>query len=156
MVSKSRNLTIRVSEETTGKYYCRAVTIGFPEITAEAYVYIKGKPVIRQHPNHFGMLGDTVRLDCNIYSIPKPDKITWSFNSREIGLDSEEGYQVWLISQKNKNVWYSSLKPTKTTKVIFSSARLEDMQPIRLSGFLTPLLSIRKTIHGRAIITWQL
>lgn len=73
---------------------CKAFTNGFTEITSDAYVYIKRKPVIRRQPVHFGILGDNIRLDCIVYSIPKPEKITWSFNGRVLGLESMEEYSV--------------------------------------------------------------
>lgn len=94
VVSRSPNLIIRVNEETTGKYHCKAHTDSFPDITAEANVYMKGKPVILRQPVQFGVPGDNIRLDCIVYSIPKPERIMWSFNGRELGIESSEGFKV--------------------------------------------------------------
>lgn len=94
IVSRSSNLTIRVNEETTGKYYCKGHTDSFPDIIAEANVYMKGKPVILRQPVQFGVPGDNIKLDCIVYSIPKPERIMWSFNGRELGIESSEEYKV--------------------------------------------------------------
>ncbi|TMW40286.1 hypothetical protein DOY81_014634 [Sarcophaga bullata] len=46
VVGASPNLTFSVSNETAGRYYCKANVPGYPEISADAYVYLKGSPTI--------------------------------------------------------------------------------------------------------------
>lgn len=94
LVGRTSNLTVRVTDETIGKYYCKAFTSGFPEISAEAYVYLKGRPIIRRQPIQFGIPGDSIRLDCIVYSIPMPERLTWSFNGREVGSENLQDYTV--------------------------------------------------------------
>lgn len=43
VVSTNPNLSIRVDADTAGRYFCKAQVPGFPEIGAEAAVYLKGK-----------------------------------------------------------------------------------------------------------------
>lgn len=97
MVSKSSNLTIRVNEETTGPYYCKASTAGFADISAEAYVYVKGKPQIRRQPIQLGAVGDSIRLNCLVYSVPMPETVVWSFDGHDISTESTTGYSVSKI-----------------------------------------------------------
>lgn len=42
IVSTSPNLTLRVDHSTAGRYYCKARVPGFPEVGAEASIYLKG------------------------------------------------------------------------------------------------------------------
>lgn len=42
VVSSSPNLTIRVDSQSAGRYYCKAQVPGYPEIRADAAIYLKG------------------------------------------------------------------------------------------------------------------
>lgn len=42
IVGSHSDLTLRVDVETAGRYYCKAHVPGFPEIGAEASIYLKG------------------------------------------------------------------------------------------------------------------
>lgn len=42
-VGRTPNLTLTVDTHTTGRYLCKASVDGYPEIEAEASVFIKGK-----------------------------------------------------------------------------------------------------------------
>ncbi|XP_065202848.1 irregular chiasm C-roughest protein-like isoform X2 [Planococcus citri] len=98
IVGKSSNLTVKVSEETSGKYKCKALTNGFPEISVEASIHMKGRPIIKRQPVQLGIPGDSVRLECNAYSIPAANRITWSFNGREIISDGQD----YSVSEQNE------------------------------------------------------
>lgn len=97
IVARSVNLTVKVSEDTSGKYRCKALTNGFPEISAEASIHMKGKPIIRRQPVQSGIPGDSVRLECNAYSIPVANRVTWSFNGREIVSDGQDFSVSFLV-----------------------------------------------------------
>lgn len=43
VVSTNSELTLRVDSDTAGRYFCKAHVSGFPDIGAEATVYLKGK-----------------------------------------------------------------------------------------------------------------
>ncbi|CAH0546593.1 unnamed protein product [Brassicogethes aeneus] len=90
MVSTTPNLTIRVEHETAGRYYCKAHVNGFPEIGAEAAIYLKGPPSIVSHRTQFGIEGDNVRVECTAFSIPSPERVVWTFNGREVDLHDQD------------------------------------------------------------------
>lgn len=71
IVSNSPNLTMAVSAETVGKYYCKASVMGFPEVGAEATIYLKRAPAIASARRQSGIVGDTVHLHCVAFSVPK-------------------------------------------------------------------------------------
>lgn len=97
MVSTSSNLTLTASQETGGRYYCRAIVHGFPEIGSEANVYLKGPPTIISHRTQFGIPGDNVRLECSAFSIPTPQKVVWTFKGEDVG-DNHQDYSVCNLS----------------------------------------------------------
>ncbi|CAB0007579.1 unnamed protein product [Nesidiocoris tenuis] len=70
----SSNLSLNVNPDTSGRYYCKASVMGFPEIGAEATVYLKGKPQIISHRTQFGVPGDNARVECTAYAVPPPTK----------------------------------------------------------------------------------
>lgn len=78
------NYTTTLTQDTQGKYVCQAHVQGFPTISAEATIHLKGPPSIISQRVQFGVEGDTVRLECLAKSIPLPEKITWTHLGREI------------------------------------------------------------------------
>ncbi|XP_066905947.1 irregular chiasm C-roughest protein [Halyomorpha halys] len=94
VVGTSGNLSLVVTPETTGRYYCKASVIGFPEIGAEATVYMKGKPSIISHRTQYGVPGDNVRIECTAYAVPPPSKVVWSHHGEEIYNDANKEYSV--------------------------------------------------------------
>ncbi|KAK9687436.1 Immunoglobulin I-set domain [Popillia japonica] len=90
IVGSHSDLTLRVDVETAGRYYCKAHVPGFPEIGAEASIYLKGPPSIVSHKTQFGVEGDNVRVECTAFSIPAADKVSWTFNGREVDLHDHD------------------------------------------------------------------
>jgi hypothetical protein len=90
VVGTSANLTLDVDSDTAGRYYCKASVMGFPEVGAEASVYLKGPPTIISHRTQFGIQGDNVRLECVAFSIPKPEHVTWTYNGNEVDADDKD------------------------------------------------------------------
>ncbi|CAG2062908.1 unnamed protein product, partial [Timema podura] len=84
VVGTSVNLTLEVDPDTAGRYYCKASVMGFPEIGAEATIYLKGPPTIISHRTQFGIQGDNVRLECVAFSIPRPDHVMWTYKGNEV------------------------------------------------------------------------
>ena len=93
IVGHSSNLMLIVSRESTGRYYCRAHVPGFPEIGAEAYVRVNGRPSIQRNSVQYGIIGDAARLECSAYSVPLPDRTSWSFNGQTID-STHQDYSV--------------------------------------------------------------
>ncbi|XP_054285218.1 irregular chiasm C-roughest protein-like isoform X3 [Macrosteles quadrilineatus] len=111
VVSTSSNLTITVTHESAGRYFCRATVPGFPDIGAEATIYMKGPPTIISHRTQFGIPGDNVRLECSAFSIPTPQKVVWSFKGEDVGSDQDysvledpltEGIKSTLIIRESR------------------------------------------------------
>lgn len=73
-----------MTPENTGRYYCRAHVPGFPDIGADAYIRMNGRPLIQKNSIQYGLIGDSVRLECSAFSVPSPEKATWSFNGQII------------------------------------------------------------------------
>uniref|UniRef100_A0A1A9WGC4 Ig-like domain-containing protein n=1 Tax=Glossina brevipalpis TaxID=37001 RepID=A0A1A9WGC4_9MUSC len=90
VVGTSANLTLKVTTEAAGRYYCKAVVDGFPEIGAEATVYVKRAPIITSHKVQFGAVGHRAKIDCLAFSIPKAEKILWSYEGKIINMSSAD------------------------------------------------------------------
>ncbi|XP_068624517.1 irregular chiasm C-roughest protein-like [Battus philenor] len=83
-VGKSTNLTVTVSKESAGQYWCRASVDGYQDIETPAMVFVKGPPKILSNKTQYGVEGDSVRIECISFSVPKPDFVIWSFGGNEI------------------------------------------------------------------------
>lgn len=94
VVGTSPNLTFAVSHENSGRYYCKASIMGFAEIGAEASVYLKGAPSIRSSRRQFGIPGDTARVECIAFSVPKAKHVIWTFNGHEINTSNDHDYSI--------------------------------------------------------------
>jgi hypothetical protein len=94
VVSTSTNLTIRVSQETIGRYLCKASVPGFPDISEQATVYLKGPPTITSSRRQFGTVGETARVECIAFSIPKARHVGWTFNGREINGTLDDDFSI--------------------------------------------------------------
>ncbi|XP_063704901.1 irregular chiasm C-roughest protein [Culicoides brevitarsis] len=94
VVATTTNLTFAVTHENSGRYYCKASIMGFPEIGAEASVYLKGPPSIRSPRRQFGITGDNARLECIAFSVPKARHVIWTFNGREINTSNDHDYSI--------------------------------------------------------------
>ncbi|XP_030386521.1 irregular chiasm C-roughest protein [Scaptodrosophila lebanonensis] len=94
VVGTSSNLTFSVSNETAGRYYCKANVPGYAEIAADAYVYLKGSPSIGSARYQYGLVGDTARIECFASSVPRARHVSWTFNGHEISSESGHDYSI--------------------------------------------------------------
>nr|AAN31396.1 cell adhesion molecule RST [Drosophila virilis]AAN31397.1 cell adhesion molecule RST [Drosophila virilis] len=94
VVGTSSNLTFSVSNETAGRYYCKANVPGYAEISADAYVYLKGSPSISSQRSQYGLVGDTARIECFASSVPRARHVSWTFNGQEISSESGHDYSI--------------------------------------------------------------
>uniref|UniRef100_W8AUB9 Irregular chiasm C-roughest protein n=2 Tax=Ceratitis capitata TaxID=7213 RepID=W8AUB9_CERCA len=94
VVGINSNLTFTVSNETAGRYYCKANVPGYKEITTDAYVYLKGSPTIYSPPYQFGWVGDTARIECSATSVPRARHVSWTFNGHEINAEYGHDYSI--------------------------------------------------------------
>ncbi|CAH2061858.1 unnamed protein product, partial [Iphiclides podalirius] len=91
-VGRTANLTLTVDTHTSGRYICKANVDGYPEIEAEAAIYIKGPPKIISNNTQFGSQGDSVNIECAAFSIPRIDNIIWTFEGSEIDAMHDQDY----------------------------------------------------------------
>ncbi|XP_065364987.1 irregular chiasm C-roughest protein [Calliphora vicina] len=90
VVATTANITLKVTADTAGRYYCKAVVDGFPEIGAEATIYVKRAPIITSHKVQFGAVGNRAKIDCLAFSIPKAERILWSYEGKIINMSTAD------------------------------------------------------------------
>lgn len=81
-----------MTHDSAGAYLCRASVPGFADIQAVATVYLKGPPTITSVRRQFGIVGDTARVECVAFSVPRARHVSWTFEGREInpgGMDAD-------------------------------------------------------------------
>ncbi|XP_076359121.1 irregular chiasm C-roughest protein-like [Tachypleus tridentatus] len=83
-----------ITPEKAGKYTCRITVSGFPEISTNVMVYIKGPPTVKAKPVQYGETDQKVEVECSIYSVPSPARITWTKNSQVLEIDNTHGYEI--------------------------------------------------------------
>ncbi|CAN8014760.1 unnamed protein product [Ixodes persulcatus] len=76
-----------------GRYSCRATVPGFPEITQDVHVYVKGPPKVQSPTTQYGVEGEEVRVECVITSVPPPTRVAWSRNT-QANIDNNQGYEI--------------------------------------------------------------
>lgn len=47
-------------------------------------MFFAGPPKITSNKTQYGVEGDSVRIECSSFSIPKPDYVMWTFDGHEI------------------------------------------------------------------------
>lgn len=111
VVGVSSALNLIASNETAGRYYCKAHSIGFPEISAEALVILKGSPKILSPSEQYPVDADVYEIECLAISVPKAKHVSWAFNGVLIDLDKDVDF---------------SLRQTGTHDTIKSTLRIEE------------------------------
>ncbi|XP_022828784.1 irregular chiasm C-roughest protein-like [Spodoptera litura] len=91
-VGKSPNLTITVTPHSAGQYWCKASIENRQDVQAPVMVYIKGPPKIMSNQTQYGVEGDSVRIECVSFAVPKPDYIVWTFEGTEINSYQNQDY----------------------------------------------------------------
>lgn len=110
VVGTNATLSLKVSDDTAGRYYCKASVPGYPELKAESVVYVKRAPSIESPRQQFGARGDTVRVRCAAFSVPKARHVSWSYAGREIQplaasgeADEVDGQQLQQQQQQRRD-----------------------------------------------------
>lgn len=111
VVGGSTTLHLIASNETAGRYYCKAHSIGFPEISAEALVILKGSPKILSPSEQYPVDADVYEIECLAISVPRAKHVSWAFNGVLIDLDKDVDF---------------SLRQTATHDTIKSTLRIEE------------------------------
>ena len=162
--SKSE-LTIEISESTVGKYICRALVEGFPEVEGSAEVLMKGAPhFLDPKELQYGQEGTDIKITCNAFSIPPPDKMLWNITSTGKTVDSKEdpyGKYV-VIDEKRKDgvlstlIVNNALHPTDfdTYTCYVENALGKDELNIKLKRERSlPLIIILSAVIGGILLT---
>ncbi|XP_038217258.1 irregular chiasm C-roughest protein-like isoform X2 [Zerene cesonia] len=92
IVGKSSNLSLTITKQSAGQYWCRASIDGRKDIEAAAMVYVKGPPKITSNQTQYGIEGDSVRIECISFSVPKPDLVIWAYEGNEINSFHNQEY----------------------------------------------------------------
>ncbi|XP_034936679.1 irregular chiasm C-roughest protein-like isoform X2 [Chelonus insularis] len=83
-VATSSNISVVVSPETAGRYYCKAHVPGFPELIGYANIYIRAPPSIVSQRIQYVPDEGVVKVKCTAISVPKAESVVWSFAGREL------------------------------------------------------------------------
>ncbi|XP_050679568.1 irregular chiasm C-roughest protein-like [Leptidea sinapis] len=113
-VGKTSNLTLTVTTQSAGQYWCRASIDGRTDIEAAAVVYLKGPPKIISNETQYGVEGDSVRIECTSFSVPKPSHVIWAYQGNEINSFHNQEY-VFLEESLADRL-------TKSTLIVRNSA----------------------------------
>lgn len=90
------------SNETAGRYFCKANSLGSLEIIAEASVNLKGPPNILSETKQYPQTTTgKYQIECFAVSIPKANHITWSFNGKSINFENEINFSEISIYYPN-------------------------------------------------------
>ena len=85
MIGYSSNLTIIISNTTTGTYTCHVSVTGYDGIEASAHVYQHGPPRIvksEERLEQYWSPGGVVELVCEAVSVPLADTMVWTHNDK--------------------------------------------------------------------------
>lgn len=106
VVGTSSTLHLIASTETAGRYYCKAHSSGFAEISSEALVILKGPPKIISYSNQHPTNSDTYEVECVAIAVPKAKHVSWAFNGILIDADKDLGFSL------RQDVLYDRIKST--------------------------------------------
>lgn len=106
VVGTSSMLHVIASNETAGRYYCKAHSSGFPEISSEALVILKGPPKIISRAEQHPLDSETYEIECIAIAIPKAKHVSWAFNGVLIDADKDLEFSL------RQDVHYDRIKST--------------------------------------------
>lgn len=105
VVGGTETLHVLASNETAGRYYCKAHSNGFAEISAEALIILKGPPKILSHIDQYPADATTHELECIAFAVPKAKHISWAFNGILIDVDKASEYTI-----RENNISHNHIK----------------------------------------------
>ncbi|XP_061725358.1 irregular chiasm C-roughest protein-like isoform X1 [Cydia pomonella] len=91
-VGRTANLTLTLDTHTAGRYICIANVPGYPEIETSGSIFIKGPPKILSNHTQFGSQGDSVKIECAAFAVPRIESIVWTFDGKEIDSIHDQDY----------------------------------------------------------------
>nr|QRF78350.1 KIRREL [Halicryptus spinulosus] len=107
VLSTTPTLNIQqVSQQTAGRYICRAAVPNFPDVAAEVVIYIKGPPKIVSSSIQKAQEGSNAEMICQIEGMPLPKVVIWSRHGKALD-PADDRYTI--ISEEYTNVHVNKL-----------------------------------------------
>ncbi|KAG5311134.1 KIRR1 protein, partial [Acromyrmex insinuator] len=146
MVANSPNISVVVSSDTAGRYYCKARVHGFPELTGHANIYIRAPPSIVSQRIQYVPDEGVVKVKCTAISVPKAESVVWSFAGRELNFTSNN--TPFYVQEE-----YAAERVVSTVTLLDPiSTYFGDYNCTVTNSFGTDSVIIKLTAH----IDWQL
>ena len=107
IIGTRQNLTLELSPESVGVYFCHASSTGFAAVTSQgADVLVNGPPRISSPDTQFGVVGLNVQINCASLSVPPPTRVEWLFHGKKL---SGENPHYRIIDSPRQNGRLSTL-----------------------------------------------
>ena len=85
IISQDQNLTLIVTDESVGTYFCHAEVEGYAPVTSNpAEILITGRPEITSSQDQMGVVGDNVHIKCTAVAIPQAQRVVWKYHGHTI------------------------------------------------------------------------
>ncbi|KYN38372.1 Kin of IRRE-like protein 1 [Trachymyrmex septentrionalis] len=150
MVANSPNISVVVSSDTAGRYYCKAHVHGFPELTGHANIYIRAPPSIVSQRIQYVPDEGVVKVKCTAISVPKAESVVWSFAGRELNFTSNN--TPFYVQEE-----YAAERIVSTITLLDPiSTYFGDYNCTVTNSFGTDSVIIKLTAHTLIPVDWQL
>ncbi|EGI57181.1 Kin of IRRE-like protein 1 [Acromyrmex echinatior] len=150
MVANSPNISVVVSSDTAGRYYCKARVHGFPELTGHANIYIRAPPSIVSQRIQYVPDEGVVKVKCTAISVPKAESVVWSFAGRELNFTSNN--TPFYVQEE-----YAAERVVSTVTLLDPiSTYFGDYNCTVTNSFGTDSVIIKLTAHTLIPVDWQL
>ncbi|KYQ57019.1 Kin of IRRE-like protein 2 [Trachymyrmex zeteki] len=150
MVANSPNISVVVSPDTAGRYYCKARVGGFPELTGHANIYIRAPPSIVSQRIQYVPDEGVVKVKCTAITVPKAESVVWSFAGRELNFTSNN--TPFYVQEE-----YAAERVVSTVTLLDPiSTYFGDYNCTVTNSFGTDSVIIKLTAHTLIPVDWQL
>ncbi len=85
-MGQGSTLSLLLSNQTAGRYTCRATAAGFPPLTGTAAVQVRGPPrlLLAGREIQAGTAGAPLHVVCEAEAVPEAEAVSWSYRGREL------------------------------------------------------------------------
>ncbi|XP_011300067.1 irregular chiasm C-roughest protein-like [Fopius arisanus] len=150
IVATSPNISVAVSPDTSGRYYCKAHVAGFQELTGYANIFIRAPPSIVSQRTQYVPDEGVVKVKCTAISVPKADSVVWSFAGRELNFSSNN--TPFYVQEE-----YTPERVVSTVTLLEPiSTYFGDYNCTVTNSFGTDSVIIKLTTHALIPVDWQL
>ncbi|KAK0173506.1 hypothetical protein PV328_006692 [Microctonus aethiopoides] len=150
IVATSPNISVVVSPETAGRYYCKAHVPGFPELTGYANIFIRAPPSIVSQRTQYVPDEGVVKVKCTAISVPKAESVVWSFGGRELNF-SLNNTPFYIQDEYTPEQVVSTVTLLEPISTYFG-----DYNCTVTNSFGTDSIIIKLTTHALIPVDWQL